>query len=481
LRRSLFTLLLGGTAAFLLLGSGGCLQDSRQIGLALSLPASDGFQRYDRFIVSLQSVADASLRDTLFDGKVTSQLLLENLLAPNWDAAPTLLHLAGYQDTLKTYSWSRLIATDQHVRLTAGQLAAEHFVLVGQNPLSSSSANAISMVLGPDETPILGFADASLGGRAVVLQWKVVLQRWEPLGREPLTTRAASNLQLAFDAKHAVLYAAVNDEADSNRVTVYQWEERKSIWTAVGVRGLTPTNTVQMGLALSPEGEPILAFKDDTREIKASVIRYFRNENQWNWVGEPGFTEGEVNYLSLAMNSEGIPYIGYYDEILNGRATVMRYNPQSKAWEGVGEAGFTPGRAVQSQIRFDANDQPHIIFIDGNQYPNTLSMMRFQEGKGWSKWPDSLLPPNPSISFSTQFSAHRAFHLAYTDNEASEKIMLWCWEPADGTWKKKGETTFSPTYAWDLSLALSASGKPWLAFTAGNQHQLYVMEWVTGP
>lgn len=55
-------------------------------------------------------------------------------------------------------------------------------------------------------------------------------------------------------------------------------------------------------------------------------MKYNSGNGHWENVGNAGFTATDVLFLSLAINSSGVPYVAYYDKGASGRASVMGYN-----------------------------------------------------------------------------------------------------------------------------------------------------------
>jgi hypothetical protein len=46
----------------------------------------------------------------------------------------------------------------------------------------------------------------------------------------------------------------------------------------------------------------------------------------WKVVGSGGFSAGEADYISIAVDGSGVPYVAYQD-VTNGKATVMKFAP----------------------------------------------------------------------------------------------------------------------------------------------------------
>ncbi|MEM5948955.1 hypothetical protein WKV44_10450 [Spirochaetia bacterium 38H-sp] len=110
-----------------------------------------------------------------------------------------------------------------------------------------------------------------------------------------------------------------------------------------------------------------VAFSDREKERRLTVMRY--DGTGWEEVGEPGFSHGEVDDISLAVE-EGIPYVAFGDGAHGRRITVMRYN--GERWETIGQPGFSGnyrGNAFAiSDIRLVVeNGIPYVAYPEENQ------------------------------------------------------------------------------------------------------------------
>ena len=79
-----------------------------------------------------------------------------------------------------------------------------------------------------------------------------------------------------------------------------------------------------------------MVYRDDVLGNKAIVKRF--NDINWEDVGNSGFSTGEVEYTSIAINSSGNPYVVYRNSTGDGKATVKKFD--GYFWETVGASGF---------------------------------------------------------------------------------------------------------------------------------------------
>lgn len=62
--------------------------------------------------------------------------------------------------------------------------------------------------------------------------------------------------------------------------------------------------------------------QDGTRDDKLTVVRL--NGDVWETVGIPGFTEGQVGSVTIAVTETGIPYVGFVDALNGHKVTVLK-------------------------------------------------------------------------------------------------------------------------------------------------------------
>ncbi|MCK0148385.1 hypothetical protein MWU78_22310, partial [Arenibacter sp. F26102] len=62
----------------------------------------------------------------------------------------------------------------------------------------------------------------------------------------------------------------------------------------------------------------------------------------------------------------GVPYVAYQDSTKEGKATVQRFN--GNAWEVVGNAGFSGGQALFTDLAMDQNGNLYVAYASPNAF-----------------------------------------------------------------------------------------------------------------
>lgn len=469
-------------AAFLLGIAAGfisCLDDSHADSFSLSIAGAEGFLRYDRVvIVAENSISEIS--DTLFDGHANQVEVFQGLRPKTWTAGPATFRLRGFQDSLQTYAKDLFVEEAAGpLTLTEADLRLEHFAYAGSPHVFAGRTFSTKIAMRSDGIPFVAFVEAAQENRVRVMRFDSLTQGWKAVNPEGLPTGSVGGMDLARDAAGGV-YLAFTDSQDSGRITVLRTEGKEDKWRLVGRSSVSSPRASELALSIGPNDELYLAFKDDSCELKASVLKYDSSQNKWNSVGSLGFTAGEVLFLSLAISRDGIPYVAYYDELIGGYATVMRYRGESDAWEVVGEAGFTGGRAI-GVLQIAEKGVPYLAFSDGHDFQNRATLMQYHEGKGWKTVGTAGFTADQANHLDFAFNGLGDAHIAFSDHGQEGKLTVMRKLKDREAWDIVGIPGFSQVTVWSLSLAIDAAGHPWVAFTEGFGHGVSVMRGLSGP
>lgn len=310
---------------------------------------------------------------------------------------------------------------------------------------------------------------------AVLLTGMVRAQFWEPLGpteRNWPCTGQGSLPALALDAVGRPV-VAFRDHAQEGRLSVSRWDG--SAWIPVGPPGFSEGTVLHLDLALGPDGYPWVAFPDAVHELRTTVMRW--DGTAWTTVGQAGFSAAIATFQSLAMGPNGEPFVAYRDGHHGTRTTVMRWTGES--WDPVGEPGFSAGWSAYHSLAVDANGLPVVAYQDASLGHRT-AVMRW-DGATWS----AVGPPTISVAE----AEHQSLALgpdghpmvAYRDGFHGGRTTVRRWDGSG--WNNVGNPGFSALQAYAQRLALGAGGEPFTAFWEREQngyHRLVVRHYTNG-
>ena len=185
----------------------------------------------------------------------------------------------------------------------------------------------------------------------------------------------------------------------------------------------------------------------------------------WELVGSAGFSADYAPYISLALDASGTPYVAYEDGGNGYHASVMKFTGNgTTGWELVGSAGFSANIADYTSLALDASGTPYVAYQDyGNL--NKASVMKFT-GNGDTGWEAVGLPgfsAGVANYTSLALDASGTPYVAYQDYGNSNKASVMKFNGS--SWVNVGSAGFSTDEAYLPSLALDASGAPYVAYS----------------
>jgi hypothetical protein len=184
---------------------------------------------------------------------------------------------------------------------------------------------------------------------------------------------------------------------------------------------------------------------------------------KWQTVGSEGFSDGRADFISLAFDSIGIPYVAYQAE--NGKVTVKKFDGEK--WVDLGEVGATnmdPNtRNYQNVISlaFDNQDNLYVAFSDS---PNgKKANLKMFNGSGWDT-KDNYASEGAVGNISLAFDNDNIAYVAYEDQDNGSKITV---KKRDGgtVWSYLGNG-FSDGFVGYISMKFDKkTNTPYVAYT----------------
>jgi len=245
--------------------------------------------------------------------------------------------------------------------------------------LCTTDAHYTQVALDAADVPYVVFNDAASVPHDRALLRRLRNGAWETVGNDYASPGTCSYPSVAF--VQGAPWVAVMDEGASNRATVSRLDLASGQWVLVGPRGFSTSSAYNIRLAIDPSGVPhvvSLGYPD-----RVTVQRW--NGSAWEQVGGPASgsdaatiqTENWRQWLSLAFDPAGRPYVAYQDLLLGNRLTVRRFDGTD--WVVLGKTGFTPRQADYHALAVDGRGIPFVSFRDGPTGA-PLGVMTFAEG-----------------------------------------------------------------------------------------------------
>ncbi len=292
-------------------------------------------------------------------------------------------------------------------------------------------------------------------------------QSWGVVGILGFSGAEADYESMALDTS-GTPYVVYQDYANSFKATVKKFNG--SSWVTVGIAGFSGDVANFTSIAVNRSGTPYVVFQDGANSQRATVMKY--NGINWIPVGTPGISPGIVGYTRIAIDTGGLPYIAYQDDSFPfgpGPLTVMKFDGVS--WLHVGSPSFTSG--VQSLDLAISGRTPYVVYRDSSS-GLAATVVKFN-GSSW------VTVGIPGFSAGGVAGVSIAMHVdtpcvTYTDNANSQKATAMKYNGSG--WVNIGTPGFSAGIADYTTIAVDASGTPFVAYSDGNtvNHYATVMK-----
>lgn len=186
---------------------------------------------------------------------------------------------------------------------------------VGNNNISDGYVNDLSLTVNKNDIPYVAY----ITSLSFPFQAKVKMFNgceWESLGVTNFTTKSASgiDLKISNDGTSYVVFYTSDLNLFVSRYTNHEWTESNT--------GFLTFNDQPIRLMFH-DNIPYIVFRDFSYQYKLTVINFINN--QWNIVGNQGFTAIYADRFDLAISPSGAPYVVYDDYNNFNYVSVMGY------------------------------------------------------------------------------------------------------------------------------------------------------------
>ncbi|WP_317897931.1 T9SS type A sorting domain-containing protein [Aurantibacillus circumpalustris] len=236
----------------------------------------------------------------------------------------------------------------------------------------------------------------------------------------------------------------------------------------VGVAGFSPGQVDYTSIAIDGSGTPYVVYSDVANSSKATVKKF--NGSAWVTVGSAGFSTGQAAYTAIAIDGSGTPYVVYSDVANSSKATVMKFN--GSAWVTVGSAGFSAGQAAYTSIAIDGSGTPYVAYSD---FSNNLyaTVMKFN-GSSWV------------LVGSQGFSGAQAYYTSIAINGSGTPYVVFkdwgivgkasVMQFNGSSWVLVGSQGFSGAESDYTNIAIDGGGTPYVVYLDKTYYKANVMK-----
>ena len=337
---------------------------------------------------------------------------------------------------------------------------AQSWSPLGTTDFSSGSGYYTSLVVAGG-IPYVAYENGISFGPASVMKYSG--GNWQSLSDSIGAT--AQFTSIAINPKNGYPYIVYSEYGHYNQAIVLKYDGTN--WDTVGkLPYFTAPHAQYTNIAIDTAGTPYVVYIDGNNGFQATVKKYIAADSTWVTVGGSGFSTGEADFCSIAINTAGTPYVAFQDANKGYRATVMQFNGAS--WVTVGTAGFSAGPAYTTNIAIDSAGIPYVVYADyGNHQKATV--MEFIDASwvlvGTAGFSDS------AAAYTTIAIAHNGTpFVAYTEGRNGSGGRATAMEYTGGLWQTVCSPRFSPGIALYTSIAVDSNGEAFVAYSDSHDY-----------
>lgn len=295
---------------------------------------------------------------------------------------------------------------------------------LGQS-LKASGPSTTDIAISSSGVPYISFD----GSGIAVRKYDASSQQWVPVGNLGALSRInALGTRLAIDPSSDLPVLIYMDSANVKKVTVYKYDAVNN-WQQLGdiafyAADNTPATPV---IAINHSGQIYIAFQEANTE-KLKVMTYNNKSGPWQSI-DIGSIPSESYKVSIALDSQGNPYIAYIDGTASAGSSqsgVFKWSPSTAKWITVGESpiplvGFN---SRQIDIALDHNDTPYVSFP--TEYNHQVAVMKYNSSN--NSWVKEYLTTEGDSFFETSLKisshANQLYLACYSNDIDGKKINV---------------------------------------------------------
>jgi len=227
-------------------------------------------------------------------------------------------------------------------------------------------------------------------------------------------------------------------------------------------------------LAVSPSGEPYLAFEECSPYCHASCMKY--NGSDWVYVNSQGdLLGGEAEYINMNFSPAGEPWVVFSEMQDSEKVSVKKYD--GTQWNYVGPSGFSEPFAIQDCLAFSASGEAYVAYRYGN--PPYIRIRKF-DGTNWVTVGTPILQEGFFLSLAVDTSGNP--WVAFDDYSVNFRLSVMRFDGSQ--WIYFGQPGISSTRISNAIIAFNPSGEPWVTYSGYTNNtwvsviRFYGNQWV---
>jgi hypothetical protein len=283
--------------------------------------------------------------------------------------------------------------------------------------------------------------------------------QWTAVGSSTGISQGSSSYQNLVAGTNGKLYVSYYD-VSATKGSVQEFSGTS--WSYLGQQGVTPGTATYNSLALTSTGNLYYSHQGSYPNSQMYAMYY----NGTSWATGVQISGGTANYQAIALDGSNVLYAACSQ---NGNVSAYRQNGSS--WTSVGPTNLATGTGYYTDMVVGSNDSMYVSFVNGS---GQLMVYKNQKTAGSTDAWQLLGGVSPDSATNSGFfrasiaiDASNNIYIAYArktiyGNKLSVKKY------SGGQWSQVGLADFSPSSAEYISLAISPTGVPYVAFSDGT-------------
>jgi len=205
---------------------------------------------------------------------------------------------------------------------------------VGSPGFSADQAWTVSVAVDSNNRPIIVYEDWGFCSKGTVMKFNGY--QWIPLGQEGFTNGVARFTDIALSSNDQP-YIAFSDGYLDCRATVLNFNGAS--WDSVGNQGFSNGNASYPDIEFNELDELYIVYCDGAGgyDDGPTVMKF--TDNSWSCIGTPRFALSYPNTPKLVIDQSGNPIVAFSDLSKGLKASVMKYD---SIFSGVNNPPFSP-------------------------------------------------------------------------------------------------------------------------------------------
>jgi hypothetical protein len=347
--------------------------------------------------------------------------------------------------------------------------STQQWKMVGDIALSNGIAQYTSIAISPTGVPYITFADQGNDGKAKVMAYDKAVNHWRVVGNAGISVGSSqyNNISIAPDGKVDIVF---KDAGSDNKATAIYFDATTQQWKPLAGNSalISEGEANHISLALSKDGTPYITYADNSADggKKTTVMGYVPIK-EWHYLEQPGFIR-DLKPLArtLAISSDGALYTAFTDTAHNSKTSVMVYNKITNQWQYVGNPGFNDGQMQARSLAIAHDGTVYFTFQDGDHLDRASVMVYNKNTNQWQYLPGPGISESLAWFENISVAPDGTIYAAFADCAHNRKASVMTYNKNTNQWQYVGQPGLGcGDYAYNESLAIAPDGTLYITFT----------------